>query len=142
MREPFCVSKKIWYPKFPRRRGWGSRLGLGGGHHGFVETFLSHSAEKFRVENFWYGKKIMVKRGGGSIAFFRQEFLSHSAEKLRAEPSFNDIEILVYRKIFMHNRGCHVFRRNRFVSVPKNFVGGHFGVSKSFGYREFLRIRR
>ena len=51
--EPFCVSKKFWYRRFSSRRVWGSGLGLGGGYHGFVENFLSYSAEKLRVENFW-----------------------------------------------------------------------------------------
>ena len=49
---------KFWYRKISRRGGWGSGLGLGGGHHGFVEKILSHSAEKFRVETFWYGKNV------------------------------------------------------------------------------------
>ena len=29
-----------------------------------------------------------------------------------------------------------------FVSVPKNFVGEHFGVSENFGYRQILCIRK
>ena len=45
----------------------------------------------------------MGKRRG--IALFRREILSRSAEKLRGVPAFNDIEILGYRKKFIHNRG-------------------------------------
>ena len=56
--EPFCVSKQFWFRRFSSRRGWGSGLGIGGGYHSFVENFLSHSAEKLCMENFWYGKKV------------------------------------------------------------------------------------
>ena len=65
--EHFCVSKKLWYQKFSRRRRWGSGLGLGRGHHGFVEISFSHSSEKLRVEKFRYGKKsLWVRRDGGA----------------------------------------------------------------------------
>ena len=56
-------------------------------------------------------EKSLWVRGGG-IAIFRREILSRSAEKLREVPSFNDIEILGYRKNFIHNRGCHDFPSN------------------------------
>ena len=48
-------------------------------------------------------KRLWVR--GGETAIFRQEILSLRAEKLRGVPSYNDIEILGYRKSFIHNRG-------------------------------------
>ena len=41
----------------------------------------------------------------------------------------------------MQKRGHHDFPLKFFVSLPKNFVGDSFGVSKNFGYRKDLCIR-
>ena len=42
----------------------------------------------------------------------------------------------------MQKRGYHDFSFKIFcLTVPKNFVGEHFGVSKNFGYRKILCIR-
>ena len=57
-RGAFLCFKKVLVSKIFTQKGVGSGLGLGGGHHAFVQTFLPHSAEKLRVENFWYGLKV------------------------------------------------------------------------------------
>ena len=42
----------------------------------------------------------------------------------------------------MQKRGYHDFWFKIFCpTVPKNFVGEHFGVSENFGYRKILCIR-
>ena len=42
----------------------------------------------------------------------------------------------------MQKRGYHDFSFKIFcLTVPKNFVGEHFGVSENFGYRKILCIR-
>ena len=42
----------------------------------------------------------------------------------------------------MQKRGYHDFEFKIFcLTVPKNFVGEHFGVSENFGYRKILCIR-
>ena len=89
-------------------------------------------------ENFWYRKKIIDKRG--HITISSRNFWSHSAEKVRGHP-FNVSENLRYRKIFMHNRGYHVFPSKIFgLTVPKNFVGIHSMFQKIWGIEKFLCI--
>ena len=41
----------------------------------------------------------------------------------------------------MQKRGITTFCSNFFVSLPKNFVGEHFGVSENFVYRKIFCIR-
>ncbi len=67
-----------------------------GGHHGFIEKFLSHRTETKNVvgepfcvsENIWYGKNFMGRRcwggggrGGGGITSSVETFKAHSVEK-------------------------------------------------------------
>ena len=69
-------------------------------------------------------------------------FLSHSAEKFRWG-TLRCIKKFRVSKNFMHQRGgisrfsvenfCH--------TIPKNFVGEHFGVSENFVHRKILCIR-
>ena len=67
-------------------------------------------------------EKSLWVRGGG-IAIFRREILSLIAEKLRGVPSFNDIEILGYRKFLCLIGVVTIFRRVFIVSVAKNIAG-------------------
>ena len=60
----------------------------GGGHHGFAEKFLSHSAENFVeepfcavFENFPVAKILWIRGGGGVARVSLERFLSYSIEK-------------------------------------------------------------
>ncbi len=61
---PLCFKKTLVSKIFTQKRV-GVRVRIKGLHHGFAEIFLSHSAEKLPVANFWYGKKFMGKEGCG-----------------------------------------------------------------------------
>ena len=86
-----------------------------GGHHGFVENFLSHRTEKLRkgsllrFRNFLVWKKIMDKRWGVS-QFSVGNFSSHSAKKFRSGTLLYFKKILV-SKILMNRRGASWFYR-------------------------------
>ena len=138
--EHFGFSEKILHRKFSS---------IGGGHHGFVEIFLSHRTETKSFvkepfcfpENFWYRKIFWIR--GGISRFLVEIFLSHSAENFRWG-RLRCIGKFRVSKNFMHQRGglsrfsvenfCH--------TVPKNFVGDQFGVSENFVYRKIFCIRR
>ena len=93
------------------------------------KNFVRNLFRKFLV---W--KKVWIREG---ISRFSVEiFWSHSSEKFRGRP-FNVSENLGYRKIFMHNRGYHVFPWKIFVlTVPKNFVKEPFSVSLISGIKK------
>ena len=111
--EPFCISKKFFYQKF-------LCIG-GGGHHSFAESFLSHSAEKFRgnpygvSEIFGYRKILCTRRG---ITIFCRRFLSHSSEKFHWG-TLRCFRKILLSKILMHRRGASQFCRNFFVSQDR-----------------------
>ena len=91
--------------------------------------------------NFGYGK-ILCIREGGSITFLRRKILSHSTKKFRWG-TLRCIGKFRVTKKFMHERGrgYHISQSKTFChTVPKNFVGEHFGVSENFGYRNILCI--
>ncbi len=74
------------------------RLNGGGGHHGFIEIFLSHRTETKNVvrepfcvpENIWYGKKLYGSEGmwgGREYHVFRRNFQgSQCRKKFVGEP--------------------------------------------------------
>ena len=143
--EHFGVSEKFFYRKFSC---------IGGGHHGFVGTFLSHRTETKSFvqepfcfpEIFWYRKKIMDKRG--HITIFSRNFYVSQCRK-NSWASLQCFRKFVVSKNFMHNRGITSFRRKFFVSQCRNISWTwaslqcirKFGVSKNFmhnrGYHNF-----
>ena len=76
----WCFRKVLLSKKFMHRKG--------GGHHGFVEYFLSHRTETKSFvkeifcfpENFWYRKKFMDKRG--HITIFSRNFHVSQSRKI------------------------------------------------------------
>ena len=74
-----------------------------------VETFLSHSAKKFRghpfnvSENLRYRKFLCIREGGG-FTFLRRKHLSHSTENFRwgTVRCFKKIRV---SQNFVHNKG-------------------------------------
>ena len=118
--EHFGVSEKFFYRKF-------SCIG-GGGHHGFVEFFLSHRTETKSFvkepycfpEIFWYRKKIMDRRG--FITIFSRNFHVSQCQKI-SWASLQCFRKFGVSKKLMHNRGFHNFSSKIFcLTVPKNFV--------------------
>ena len=88
--EPFYVSENLGYRKFSC---------IGGGHQGFVEISLSHSAENFIreafcvLESFRFGKTFMDRSVGRGVTFFRRKvFVSQC-------PNFSLENNSVFRKI-------------------------------------------
>ena len=88
-----------------------------------------------------------AKEGEGGSRLFVQNFWSHSTEKLRWG-TLQCIRKFWVSKNFIHQREregggeYHVSPSKTFyLTVPKNFVGEHFGVSENFGYRKILCIR-
>ena len=78
----------------------------------------------------------------GVSRFSVENFRSHSTEKSHwAALCFKKI---LLSKNFMHRRGGGITVLSKIfcLTVPKKFVGEHFGASKNFGYRKILCIRR
>ena len=108
---------------------------------------MSHSTEKFGC-----GTLRCIRKNSGIEKFHASEgesrfsvenFLSHSTEKFRWA-TLRSIRKFRISKNFRHQRGggYHVSPSKTFChTVPKNFVGQHFGVSENFGYRIILGIR-
>ena len=82
----------------------------------------------------------MQKRGVSRL--FVQNFLSHGTEKFRWG-TLRCIRKFRVSKNYMHQRrGVSRSPSKIFCqTVPKNFVGEHFGVSENFGYRKIICIR-
>ena len=137
--EHFGVSENFVYRIFLCIREKGYRVSPSKTFcHTVPKNFVG---EHFGVsENFGYRKYIWISEGG--ITFSVKNFLSHSTEKFRCGT------LRCFRKFrvsqnFMHQRGgYHVSPSKIFChTVPKNFVGEHFGVSENFGYRKYICIR-
>ena len=121
--EPFCVSKKIWYPKF-------SCIGVG--HHGFVEKYLSHRTDTknfvrkpfYVSEIFWYGKNLWVRRG--YCDFLSKIFCPTVPKNFVREP-FCVSKNFWYGKKYMDKRevGIKFLRRNFCCLTAENFHGGN-----------------
>ena len=81
-------------------------------------------------------EKFQAKEGG-SFTVLSETFLSHRTEK--TSPGNHSVfqKISGREKYFMDKRGgITIFR----LSVPKYFIGEHFGVSEKFFYRKFSCI--
>ena len=105
-----------------------------------VEKSLSHSADKIRRTTLLCFEKILVsnifkQRRGEASRFCRKFFLSHRTKKI--SPGNRSVfQIISGReKYFMEKWGggiITIFRRNFCLTVSKNFIGEHFGVSEKF----------
>ena len=113
----------------------------------FVQNFLPHSTEKFRwgtlrcIRKFRVVKNFMHQRGGGVSRFSVEFFLSHSAENFRRGESFSVSLISGIEKVWIRGGEYQDFPSKIFcLTVPKCFIGEHFGVSEKFLYRKFSCI--
>ena len=78
----------------------------------------------------------MQKRGGG-ITTFRSKFFGLTIPKISLGNTSVYQKISGIEKFYASERGgeYHVSPSKTFChTVPKNFVGEHFGVSENFGY--------
>ena len=103
-----------------------------------VDSFLSHSAEKFRGHPFNVSeklgyRKILRIRGVSEVSV--EKNLSYSAEKIRGHP-FNVSENLEFRKILCIIGGITSFRRKFFLTLTKNFVKEPCSVSLISGIKK------
>ena len=104
--EPFCFEKILVSKIFKHRRG--------GGHHGFVESFVSQDRNKklgkgthlFSIK-FLVWKKIMDKEEGG-ITVFRRNFFVSQCRKI-SRGTFQCSRNFGVSKTFIHNRGVSRF---------------------------------
>ena len=105
-----------------------------------VEKSLSHSADKVRRRILLCFERILLSKsfnqGRGNF------FLSHRTKKLRQRT------ILCFRRFLIGKNnswirgggGITIFRRSFCLTVPKYFIGEHFGVPEKFFYRTFSCI--
>ena len=113
-----------------------------------VEKSLSHSADRIRRRTFLCFERILVskifkQRRGEASRFCRKIFYLTGPKKLRQKT------ILCFRKFLVGKNilwirgggGITIFRRSFCLTVPKYFIGEHFGVSENFFYRKFSCIR-
>ena len=118
----------------------------------FVQNFWSHSTENFIgehfgvSENFGYRKILCIRegRGGGSITFLRRKLFVTQYRKILLGNTSVFQKISGIEKFYASERGRGVSRspsKTFCHTVPKNFVGEHFGVSENFVYRKILCIR-
>ena len=92
-------------------------------------------------KKFWYRK--VSSKGRGSFTVLSKFFLSHRTEK--TSPGNHSVfqKISGREKYFMDKKGGGgetIFRRSFCLTVPKYFIGEHFGVSEKFFYRKFSCI--
>ena len=128
--EHFGVSEKFGYRKILCIRE-------GGVSSFFVESFLSHSIEKFRwgtlrcFRKFRVSQKFMHQKGISLNSV--ENFLFHSADKIRRR-TFLCFERILVSKIFKQRRGkLHGFIEIFFISQDrKNFASEPFCVSENF----------
>ena len=92
-------------------------------------------------ENFRWRKSLWI-RGGGGLKISIEIILSHSAEKFRRGESFSVSLNSGIEKVWIAGgRGSiTIFRRSFCLTVPKYFLGEHFGVSEQFFYQKFSCI--
>ena len=122
------------------------------GYHDFRSKFCLTVPKNFVGEpfcvskNFWYRKVLCI--GGGHHGLVEKSFVSQDRnEKLGKGALLFSRKFLASKNFFgksVGGGGCyHNFPPKIFcVTVPKNFVGGPFLVSKKFWYRKFSCIVR
>ena len=114
-----------------------------------VEKFLSHSADKIRRRTLLCFErslvsKIFKQRRGEASRFCQKKFYLTGPKKLRQGIILCFRKFLVGKNILWIRRGggYHDFPSKSFcLTVPKFFIGEHFGVSEKFFYRKFSCIR-
>ena len=120
---------------------------IGGGHHGFVEIFLSHRTEtkSFVKEpfcfpkNFWYRKKFLDKRG--HITIFSRNFYVSQCRKISWVNPTVFQKISGFEKFYGWKSGVSRFSVEKFWSQSaEKFRGQPFNVSENLGYRKILCI--
>ena len=111
-----------------------------------VEKSLSHSADKIRRRTLLCFERILVsksfkQRRGKLHGFVEIFFYLTGPKKLRQGT------IVCFRKfpvgkniLWIRQGGITIFRRSFCPTVPKYFIGEHFGVSEKFFYRKFSCI--
>ena len=133
VKETFCFPKNFWYRK---------KLWMRGGISQFsVEIFISQSSERFRKGILlflvkFFGSNFFMDENGG-ITFFRLKFLVSQCRK------FSWASLQCFRKFGVSKnslleKGYHNFPSKFFcLTVPKFFIGEHFGVSEKFFFEIF-----
>ena len=107
----------------------------------FEKKILSDCTKLFRWRTVWCFRKIPLsenflnRRGGGGSSPFYRIFLSHRTEtKILAKEPFCFPEKVWFRKNLTDARGhITLFSGNCHLTVPKKFVGEHFGSSEKIG---------
>ena len=112
-----------------------------------VEKFLSHSADKIRKRTLLCFERILVSKfsskGGGKLHGFVEVFFYLTwPKKLRQGTILCFRKFLVGKNIlWIREGGYHDFPSKSFCfTVPKYFIGEHFGVSEKCFYRKFSCI--
>ena len=113
-----------------------------------VEKSLSHSADKIRRRTLLCFERIVVskifKQRRGEASRFLKKFLSHRTEKTSPRNHSVFQKISGRGNYFLDTRGggggITILRRSFCLTVPKYFVGEHFGVSEKFFNRKFSCI--
>ena len=103
---------------------------------------------KFVGEPFWVSKEFWYRKvsskGGGKLHGFVEKIFYLTGPK-KTSPGNHSVfqKISGREKYFMDKRGgggITIFRRSSCLTVPKYFIGEHFGVSEKFFYRKFSCI--
>ena len=112
-----------------------------------VEKSLSHSADKIRRRTLLCFERILVsksfkQRRGEASRFCRNFFYLTGPKKLRQGTILCFRKFLVEKNILWIRGGGGIMILNRSFchTVPKYFIGEHFGVSEKFFYRKFSCI--
>ena len=110
-----------------------------------VEKSLSHSADKIRRRTFLCFERILVsksfKQRRGKLYGFVEIFFYLTGPKKLRQGTIVFQKISGREKYFMDKRGgITIFRRSFCLTVPKNFIGEHFGISEKFFYRKLSCI--
>ena len=145
--EKFRWGTLRWIRKFRVAKNFMHKKGIS---LNSVEKSLSHSADKIRRRTLLCFERILVskifkQRRGEASRFCRNFFYLTGPKKLRQGT------ILCFRKFLVGKNiiwirggggwGITIFRRSFCLTVPKYFIGEHFGVSENFFYRKFSCIR-
>ena len=112
----------------------------------FVSVPKSFAGVSSSIKKFLVWKIFIDKRGG--ITFLRRTFLSHSAGKFLGNPSMFQKNSTIKTFFIVKTGGVggreyHVLQTKVFcLAAPTNIVVETLCVSKTFGYRKSLWIRR
>ena len=126
MPEKNFLSENIWYRNFSSIKG---------GHHGFLESFFSHSTETFRKRTPLCFRKNPVPKKimdeSGKAPFSVEILLFHSTENFRRGTRLCFGNFLLSKR-FLYTKGEGVPRfyvTNLLFDSTENFVGEPFSVS-------------